>query len=145
MGRITVMAKPTDKTPQEIKRAKQRAQFQEATGITFPEGDVFGQMMAAKLNDALRIGAHTINPDEEDSPIHCSHEWHFARYCGPGSTLAPLLYGISLHLTKDSGNFKMAAESIARYLNKKKPDEVYAAASLLVADGFWQVIEQPDG
>jgi hypothetical protein len=133
------------KSPQEIKRAKQRDQFQEATGITFPEGDVFGQMMATKLDDALRTGARTIDPDKEDSPIHCSAEWHFMRYSGPGSTLVPVVYSIAWHLAGESENFRLSGEKLAAYLNKKKADEIYAAASLLVADGFFQVIEQPDG
>lgn len=52
------MAKPTDKTPQEVKREKLREQFQAATGISFPQGEVFGLMMATNLNDAMRTGAH---------------------------------------------------------------------------------------
>src|SRR5580704_1006795 len=144
MGRITVMAKPTDKTPQEIKRAKQRAQFQEATGITFPEGDVFGHMIAAAVDDAVRTGARRINTDEEDSPIRCNAEWHFSRFNGAGKTVAPLLYQVSFHLAKNTGSFHLKVAKSAKFLNTK-PDNIYEAAHLLVASGFWQVIEAEIG
>ncbi|MGA8429491.1 MAG: hypothetical protein WB729_06695 [Candidatus Sulfotelmatobacter sp.] len=139
------MAVPTDKTPQEIKREKLRQQFQAATGISFPEGDVFGLMMATKLNDAIRTGARTINPDNEDSPIHCNAEWHFSRYTGLGAKWAPVLYSISWHLSKDTRVFCLSLENLARFLNLKKADDIREAADMLVADGWWLVIEKEKG
>jgi hypothetical protein len=139
------VANSTDKSPQEIKRKKIVDEFQKRTGITFTGEQGNNFPFAQMLHDAVRVGARTIDPNKEDSPIHCSHEWHFARYTGPGSSLVPLLYGISFHLAGESGVFRPSLQGIQRYLNVGNADNIYAAAELLVTDGFWEVIERENG
>lgn len=128
----------TDKSPQEIKGEKIVDEIQKVTGISFT-GDL-GEMMARRVHDAIHTGERTVDPDKEDSPIHCCAEWHFARFSGPGATLVPLLYQISFHLAHESGNFFLSGQKVARYLGAK-PANIYAAAHLLVASGFWKKIE----
>jgi hypothetical protein len=133
-------ANPTDKlTPKERSAQKQREKITALTGITFEGG--LGDMLSAAVAEGLRTGLRPVDQDEENSAIHCNAEYHFARFTGPGSTLAPLLYGISFHLAKDSGNFSLSMQNLKRFLNVTEDEAIYAAASLLVAAGFWVVIK----
>ena len=138
------MDNTTDKkSPQQIKADKIRANIGQITGISFGD-DPFGTAMAGVVHDAIRTGARKVNQDEEDAPIHCNAEWHFARYSGAGSTLVGAIYGISWHLAKDSGSFYLSKLQMATFLDKRA-DDITAAASLLEADGFWRVIEREAG
>ena len=130
------------KTPQEIKAEKLLQQFQEPTGVSL-SGDL-AVMLASKLDDSIRTGARQINAAEEDSPIECCAEWHFARFTGPGKNYVPLLYGIAFHLAGESGNFFLSMSKAAKFLGVDR-DELYDAAHLLVASGFWQKIEAEIG
>lgn len=142
------MANSTDKQKpeaQDIKRQKILEQVQEITGIKF-EGDAAQNFPFAQIiHDAVRVGARKIDPDFEDSPIHCCAEWHFARFSGPGLTLVNALYGISWHLAGESGTFFPSMTKLAPFLNKTKADELYAAADLLVTSGFWETVEALNG
>jgi len=128
-------------TPQEIKAAKIRERAKQLTGIDF-EGD-FGLQMAGTVVDAVRVGAGQLTV-QDDLPSYCCAEFHFAQYSGPGSTLVPLLYGISFHLSKESNSFHLALDKLVPVLHTKD-DLVYAAADLLVTDGFWIVTESENG
>ncbi|MGA8490398.1 MAG: hypothetical protein WB711_08260 [Terriglobales bacterium] len=128
-------------TPQEIKAAKIRERAKQLTGIDF-EGD-FGLQLAGAVTDAVRVGAGRLTK-EDDLPAYCCSEFHFAQYSGPGSTLVPLLYGISFHLSKLSGSFHLALDKLKPVLHTKD-DLIYAAADLLVTDGFWIVTESENG
>jgi hypothetical protein len=46
------------------------------------------------------------------STIYCSAEWHFANF---KSTLAPLIYNLSLRLTYDSKTFRVSIPTMSRY------------------------------
>lgn len=129
-------------TPQESKAANIREQVKQLTGISFsgPQGDQW----AETILDAVSVGARQVNPDEEDAPLHCCAEWHFARFTGPGSKFVPLLYAISFHVAGESGNFFPTLEKLAPFLNTKR-DNIYAAARLLVVGGWWEVIEKEHG
>ncbi|HTC46124.1 MAG TPA: hypothetical protein VK722_02290 [Candidatus Aquilonibacter sp.] len=106
--------------------------------------DEFPEQWLEAIRDQERGGLKRINPDNEDSPFHCSAEWHFARFTGDGASLAPLVYGIAFHIAGDSGNFAASVVRIAKYLNAKE-DYVYSAVNLLVLTGFFQVIEAEKG
>lgn len=130
------------KTPQEIKSEKLLASIEEITGISF--GGPLGQEFAEAINDAVLTGARQINPDEQDAVIHCNAEWHFARFTGTGKNLVPSLYGISFHLAKESGSFFVSGVKLGAFLDTKE-DNIYAAAHLLRASGFWQVVKAEIG
>ena len=130
------------KTPQEIKAQKLLEQFKELTGVSL-SGD-FSEQMASALDDAIRTGARKVNAAEEDSAIECCAEWHFARFRGPGKNHVPLLYGIAFHLAGESGNFFLSMSKAAKFLGVDS-DELYAAAHLLVASGFWRQTEAEIG
>jgi hypothetical protein len=85
-----------------------------------------------------------VNPENQDSPFHCSAEWHFARFTGDGAALAPLVYNMMFHVAGESGNFAASAVKIAKYLNVTDR-YIYDAVGLLVAAGFLQVIEEEKG
>jgi hypothetical protein len=99
------------------------------------------------IHEAARTGLRTIDPDDPDEmmPLKCSAEYHFARFTGPGSSLAVLLYNISLRLSKNSGYFQLSMQDSKRYLNVQEDKYIYAAVRLLVAAGFWQVLEAERG
>jgi hypothetical protein len=103
--------------------------------------------MLDAIHEAVRTGLRTIDPDDPDEmmPLYCSAEYHFARFTGPGSSLAVLLYNLSLRLSKESGYFQASMQDIARYLNVIEDKYIYAAVRLLVASGFWQVVEAERG
>lgn len=105
----------------------------------------FPEPLLQAIDALLRTGLRTVNPDNEDAPIECCAEYHFARMSGVGATLAPLLYFISFRLAKESGNFHLSLQKLQRFLNVQKDDYMYAAAYLLAASGFWEVIEAPLG
>ena len=130
------------KSSQEIKAAKIKGEIEQVTGITF-SGDL-GEQLASAVNDAILTGARKVNAADEDSPIECCAEWHFARFRGTGKNLVPLLYGISFHLAKESGAFYLSMNKVAKYLGLDR-DDLYPAANLLVASGFWQKIESEIG
>src|SRR5271157_528197 len=64
-------------------------------------------------------------------------------YCSP-VVFAPLLYSASLHVAGDTGNFEVSGLKLAKYF-KVKPRNIYAAAELLVASGFWVPTEVSKG
>jgi hypothetical protein len=106
--------------------------------------DSFPEQFLQAIDDLNRTGLRRVNPENQDSPFHCSAEWHFARFTGDGSSLAPLVYNIVFRIAGESGNFAASAEKIAKYLNVNVR-YVYDAANLLVAAGFFQVIEAEQG
>jgi hypothetical protein len=126
-------------SPQERKQEKVRERVQNMTGLEFP------YILAGMVHDAVRTGLRVTNKEEEEAKgyrLHCSTEYHFMRMTGPGSTLVPLLYGVSMHLASDSQDFHITLSNVARYLGlDDKADALYAAADLLVSSGFWEVIE----
>jgi len=105
----------------------------------------FPEQWLRVIDDLVRTGLRSIKADDEDSPLHCSSEYHFARMSGEGSTLVPLLYGVSFHLAKESKTFNLSLQKLGRFLNVKKGDYIYAAAHLLLASGFWEMIEAESG
>jgi hypothetical protein len=140
--RTTVPDSTADKpSPQEIKAAKIREKAKQLTGIDF--SGAFGDQLAGALNDAVRVGAGRLTK-EDDLPAYCCAEFHFAKYSGPGSTLVPYLWGIAWHLAKHSNSFHLSLEKLAPVLHTKE-ELLYAAADLLVTDGFWKVTESKNG
>jgi hypothetical protein len=129
----------TDKTtPQARKEEKIVQRVEDLTGITFPF------VFASMVHDAVRTGLRVTDKEEEENygyPVHCNAEYHFARMTGPGSDLVPLLYGVSMHVGYESKNFWVTLQPLARFLGVKE-ETLYAAADLLVASGFWEVIER---
>jgi hypothetical protein len=120
-------------------------------GIVFPElppelfeSFSFMERLIEMLDNKWRTGLREVNPDNEDSPFHCSAEWHFARFTGDGASLAPLVYNVAFRVAGESNNFAASALKIARYLNVKN-DYVYSAIELLVTAGFFEVIEVAEG
>jgi hypothetical protein len=106
--------------------------------------DAFPEQFLQAIDDLNRTGLRRVNPDNQDSPFHCSAEWHFARFTGDGASLAPLVYNVVFRIAGDSGNFAASAAKIAQYLNVNVR-YVFDAANLLVASGFFQVIEAEQG
>jgi hypothetical protein len=106
--------------------------------------DVLPDQMIKMIDDQQRTGLRKIDPEKADSFIHCSAEWHFARFAGDGASLAPLVYNIMFRVAGDSGNWAGSIHQIARYLNVEYR---YAldAVSLLVAAGFLEVLETAQG
>jgi hypothetical protein len=102
----------------------------------------FPEVLLRGIDDARRTGLRPTNPDEEDSPVQCNAEWHFARFSGEGSKIAPLIYGMAMRVAGDGGTWSLSAQKIAAFLNVEKDDYVYAAIDLLVAAGFFEVIEE---
>lgn len=128
-------------SPQEQKQEKIIKHVAAITGTTFHHS------LAAAVEDALRTGLKQTDKEREEEKefrLHCNAEYHFARFTGEGATLAPLLYGISFHLAGTSKNFFISMQEIARFLEVKE-DALYSAAHLLVASGFWEVLEQRKG
>lgn len=128
-------------TPQERKQEKIIKHVAAITGTTLHPS------LAAAVEDALRTGLKQTDKEKEEEKefrLHCNAEYHFARFTGDGATLAPLLYGISFHLAGTSKNFFISMQEIARFLEVQE-DALYSAAHLLVASGFWQVLEQRKG
>jgi hypothetical protein len=119
---------------------KRRAELLKQIGV-----EEFPEQLLRGIDDLLRTGLRTIKADDEDSPLHCSSEYHFARMSGEGSTLVPLLYAVSFHLAGESKSFRLSMQKLRSYLNVKKDDYIYAAAYLLVASGFWEKIEAERG
>jgi hypothetical protein len=131
-------AKPS---PQARKQEKIIERVRELTSASFPA------FMAEAIHDAVRTGLRVTNKQEEEAKGHrlyCNAEYHFARMTGEGAHLVPLLYGVSLRLANESKNFHISLQSIAHFLNLKE-DNMYGAASLLVASGFWRLIERQRG
>ena len=89
-------------------------------------------------------GLYKVNADEQDSPIECSAEYHFARFTGDGATIAPLIYQIAFRLAKKSETFNLSAKKLAAYLDVNA-EYVYKALRLLVDAGFLRRIEKKAG
>lgn len=106
--------------------------------------DAFPEQWLEAIHDQSRTGLRKVNPENQDSPFHCSAEWHFARFTGDGAALAPLVYNMMFHVAGESGNFAASAVKIAKYLNVTDR-YVYDAVGVLVAAGFLQVIEEELG
>jgi hypothetical protein len=102
--------------------------------------DALPEAFLAAIHDQERTGRKRVDPEKEDSFLHCSAEWHFARFTGDGASLAPLVYNIVFRIAGDSGNFSASAAKLATYLNVNDR-YVYDAIDLLVAAGFLQLIE----
>jgi hypothetical protein len=134
----------TDKklTPKERAAQKQREKISALTGVQF-EGEL-GAQLAGAVDDMLRTGLRQVDPDEEMA-LECGSEYHMARFSGPGATLAPLLYSVSMRVGGKSGDFFPSLKKMGRYLNVTDDDALYGAASLLEASGFWERIEAPLG
>ena len=125
-------------TPQARKAEKIIQRVQDLTGVEFPF------VLASMVHDAVRTGLRVTDKEEEENkgyPVHCNAEYHFARMTGPGSDLAPLLYAISMHIAYDSKTFWVTLQPLSRFLGVKE-ETLYVAADLLVASGFWGVIER---
>jgi hypothetical protein len=106
--------------------------------------DAFPEQWLQAIDDQSRTGLRRVNPENQDSPFHCSAEWHFARFTGDGAALAPLVYNMMFHVAGESGNFAASVVKIAKYLNVTDR-YIYDAVGLLVAAGFLQVIEEEKG
>jgi hypothetical protein len=106
--------------------------------------DVFPEPWLKAIDDLHRTGLKRVNPENEDSAFHCSAEWHFARFTGDGSSLAPLVYNIVFRIAGESGNFAASIAKVAKYLGVNKR-YVFDAANLLVTAGFFEVIEAEQG
>lgn len=108
-------------------------------GVTdFPE-----QWLEA-IDDADRTGLRRVDAEKEDSALHCSAEWHFARFKGDGATLAPLLYALSFKVAHESKNFEVSGQNLAKYFNVDDK-YLYSAVHLLVASWFWIPTERVKG
>ena len=110
-----------------------------------PDKGAFPEQLLRGIDDARRTGLRATNPEEEDSPVQCNAEWHFARLTGEGSKIAPLIYGTAMRVAGDGGTWSLSAQKIAKFLNVEKDDYVYAAIDLLVTAGFFEVIEETLG
>jgi hypothetical protein len=122
-----------DKLPLSDKR---RDKLLEQIGLPdLPDG------LLRAIEDVQLTGLRKIDPDEEDSPMECNAEWHFAQFTREGASLAPLIYGIAFHLAKESGTCFISAQKLALFLHVTGDKYVYAAIHLLVASGFFEVIE----
>jgi hypothetical protein len=100
--------------------------------------------VALAIWNTLQVGLIPTNKEAEEAKgyrLHCSSEWHFARFTGEGSSLAPLLYNVSFHLGGASESFHLSLRNVAEYLDTKE-EVLYAAAGLLVASGFWEISER---
>ncbi len=95
--------------------------------------------------EASKVERTGLRRTEEVYPIHCSTEYHFARMTGRGSRFAPLLYNVALRIAGDGGLFMMSIQTLVPYLNVMKDEGLYAAASLLVESGLWEVAEHEAG
>jgi len=119
---------------------KRRAKLLEQIGLPdFPDG------LLRAIEDVQLTGLRKIDRNEEDSPMECNAEWHFARFNDKGASLAPLIYSIAFHLAKESGEFFVSAQKLARFLHVNGDKYIYAAIHLLVASGFFEVIEAEVG
>jgi hypothetical protein len=151
------MTKPSTDNPQKIKAQKIRDKAKQLTTSVYGYGAAAGKeigiefgndpaslKLAQAIVDASRVHARHVDPENEDSALECGSEWHFAQYTGPGSTLVPLVYSTAFRVAKKSKNWFASVPNIARYLHKRD-DDIYAAIDLLVADGFFRVIEAEKG
>jgi len=75
------------------------------------------------------------------STLYCSAEWHFASF---KSKLAPLIYSLSLRLTKESHTFRVSATTMARYFGAHE-DTVYRAFEELRDTGWFVVTLEQAG
>ena len=78
----------------------------------------------------------------EDSILHCSAGWHFARMTGKGSTLAFMLYERSCAVagTRPDSRFFVTIKNLAPYFAVHR-NRLLDAAHLVVESGFWVLVE----
>jgi len=81
---------------------------------------------------------------ETPQEIFCSAEWHLSHLHGQGSTLAPLIYSLSLRLSKKSGIFFASIPTLAQYF---KSDErtIRKAIRILAAIKFFEIAREETG
>jgi hypothetical protein len=78
------------------------------------------------------------NFDVLESTLHCSTEYHLARF---KSNVAPLIYSLGLRLSQDSGVFYASGETLAPYL-KVSYSGILRALRELVSSGFFEVVSR---
>ena len=106
--------------------------------------DGFPEQWLEAIADLHSTGLRHIDGEKEDSPLHCSAEWHFARFKGDGASLAPLLYALSFKVAHESENFEVSGQKLAKYFNVDDK-YLYSAIHLLVASWFWIPTEVAKG
>jgi hypothetical protein len=139
-----------EEVPQQKQSPQQRQQEKIVERVREWTGCEFAFFMAEWVHDAMRTGLRATDKEEEEAKgyrLHCNAEYHFLRMTGRGAPLVPALYAVSMHLASESRNFHISLEEVAKFLgmDAKNNDAVYGAASLLVASGFWLVIEKQSG
>lgn len=114
---------------------------------TKAQADAWQDAWHSTLN-ALDVALNNLgleNPPLEDTSINCNEQYHFSRFSGPGSNLAPRLYAIMLHVAKENGTFWASLKNLRKFLLVTNDNLIYRAVRLLVLSGFVEVIEATDG
>jgi len=135
---------------------QRKKEIEQLTGITFGDGPgndklwrVIDEQMRGVGGPAeikKRTGLRPIGEDEPSYSLECSAEFHFARFTGAGAKLAPLVYGVMMHVAKTDGEWWMSMQKLARYLGTENNDDIlYAAVDLLVKAGFLETIKPETG
>jgi hypothetical protein len=135
--------------------AQRKKEIEQLTGLTFsnaPGSDKLWRAIDEQIRKVggpaeikKRTGLKPIGEDEPAYPLECSAEFHFARFTGMGATLAPLVYGVMMHVAKTDGVWWMSMQKLARYLGQNRDEVIYAAVDLLVKAGFLKVAKRELG
>jgi hypothetical protein len=96
------------------------------------------------IEDVQLTGLCKIDPDEEDSRVHCNELYHFGRFRGDGAKIAGSIYRQACILAAESGVFNLSAQELAPFLNVNS-NYVYPAIHLLETAGWFEKIEAEPG
>ncbi len=76
------------------------------------------------------------------APLYCSSEWHLLRI--KEATLAPAIYSLGFHVSKETGEFWVSIPKLAKYLDSD-PKTVRAALHTLVETEFFVILRKEQG